>query len=359
MAIRINDTTVVDDSANANLTHVSVSSLGFVNIGTVSNTPPHAGTLYGYASGGVNPARPVSIFIQNVERFSFASEAPGTNVASVGISRRRGSSCSSELAGYAMGGDSTPSTLPPYMGLGYYFNIEKFNFATEAPSTGVGNMQYVRTNSGTGVASPTHGYAAGCRTFNEFILETERFAFANDVESAIVGSLTYYRQGPSEAASLTNSYVMNGNYIGAGPPISVNTSIIEKYKFASETEGVFIGDTTLVRWLGGAASSPTHAYAISGLATTPVVRYRRIDKVSFAAEGNASIVGDLSSNNGSMTATTSAFNGYTLGGATSNNPPAPVIGTNAIDKFPFATDTNATDIADLVEVKFQTASYNN
>ncbi len=362
MAITINNITVIDDSSNANLTQVSISSLGYMIAGAANTTPPHAGTLYGYASAGIYPLRsPPPAYNQTIERFPFATDTNATSIASAQLKRRRGGSCSSELAGYAVSGDSTTesSPLPPQMGLAYYFNIEKFNFATEASSAGVGNLQFVRVNGGVGVASPTHGYVGGMKIYNEVPVDIERFSFANEAETAIIGGMTYYRQGPCEAASLTDGYIMNGTLLGAGPPATILTNIIEKYRFSSETDSALVGETTRARWLVIGASSPTHGYAMGGVANTPVVRYRTIDKMSFAAEGTSTYVGDLSSNNASACSSSSATHGYMLGGATSNNPPAPVTATNAIDKFPFATDSNATDIGDLTEPKFQSNGFIN
>jgi hypothetical protein len=362
MAITINNVTVIDDSSNANLTQVSISSLGYMIAGAANTTPPHAGTLYGYASAGIYPSRsPPPAYNQTIERFPFATDTNATSVASAQLKRRRGASCSSELAGYAVSGDSTTesSPLPPQMGLAYYFNIEKFNFTTEAPSTGVGNLNFIRGNGGIGVASPTHGYVAGTKIYNEVFVDIERFPFANESESAIVGGMTYYRQGPCEAASLTDGYIINGTFLGAGTPPTVLSNIIEKYRFSSETDAVVVGESTLARWIGVGVSSPTHAYAVGGVSSSPTVRYRTIDKMSFATEGAASYVGDLSSNNASACSSSSATHGYMLGGATSNNPPAPVTATDAIDKFPFATDSNATDIGDLTEPKFQSNGFIN
>jgi hypothetical protein len=352
MAIQVNDISAIDQSANANLAHILVTS-SFEVSSNVTNIPPHAGTLYGYSSGGVFPTRATAppTFMEYVDRFPFATDTNATNVAQVAVQRRRASTASSEEAGYSMSGDVSPGSLPPFMGAGFYNHIEKFNFATEAPATLVGNMKFIRVTSGAGCASPTHGYTAAARVLSDTVADTERFPFANEIETSIIGGLTYYRSGHVEAASLQSSYVIGGS-LTSSSPYSVITKI-EKYQFAAETTGILLGDNTLARWLGSGLSSPTHGYSAGGISSSPTVRYSTIDKISFASEGNATLVGQLTSNNGSTGATTSSTNGYILGGATSNNPPAPTTGTDAIDKFPFATDTNATEVADLSEIKYQ------
>lgn len=357
MAIRLNNIDVITDSANVNVTHLGISSLGHIAVGVQTQTsPPHAGTVAGYAGGGVNPAAS-PIFFTAIERHSFTSDTNATSVASMAVQRRRSHSASSEQAGYAMGGDALAApTLPPFQGQTYYFGIEKFNFATEAPATAIGSLQFVRISSGQGCASPTHGYTGGGAIYNMIGVQIERFPFANETETAGVGGLTYNRLSSADAASLNNGYNIAG-LIQFSP--NITSTIIERFQFASDTEGVVVGDTFISRNLLSALSSPTHLYSAGGVSATPVVRYRLIDKMPFTAEGTSTLVGDLTANNGSMAATTSATNGYVLGGATSNNPPAPVVGTNAIDKFPFSTDANAVDIADLTVAKFQTTNYMN
>lgn len=356
MAIRLNNIDVIDDSANVNVTHMGITSLGSFVVGLPSQTtPPHAGSIYGYAGGGVNPALS-PIFFDVIDRHSFTSDTNATIVANMATQRRRCHSASSEEAGYAMGGDALTPGLPTTQGLGYYYSIEKFNFATEAPATGVGSLQSIRNTSGGGCASPTHGYAGGGAIYNMVGIPIERFPFTNETETSAVGGLTYNRLSAADGASLSNGYTVSG-FIDF--PVSTSTTIIERFQFAAETEGVVVGDAYIGRQLFSVLSSPTHLYSAGGVSITPVVRYKLIDKMPFTAEGTATLVGDLTSNNGSTAATTSASNGYVLGGAIGNNPPAPVLRTDAIDKFPFATDANAVNIADLTAEKLQTTNYMN
>ena len=62
-----------------------------------------------------------------------------------------------------------------------------------------------------------------------------------------------------------------------------------------------------------------------------------IDKFSFAADANATDVGDLTVARSGVAGQSSAVSGYTSGDVSSN----------VIDKFPFAADGNATDVGDL------------
>ena len=77
-----------------------------------------------------------------------------------------------------------------------------------------------------------------------------------------------------------------------------------------------------------------------------------IDKFPFASDGNATDVGDLTLGRNSMSeGANSASSGYLSGGFV---PPAP--GTkNVIEKFPFSSDANATDVGDLTVEKSESS----
>ena len=77
----------------------------------------------------------------------------------------------------------------------------------------------------------------------------------------------------------------------------------------------------------------------SGYATSQ----SRIDKFPFASDGNATDVGDLSVTRYAGAGQSSKVSGYSSG---SN-------GGNVIDKFPFAADGNATDVGDLTVSRYR------
>jgi hypothetical protein len=67
-----------------------------------------------------------------------------------------------------------------------------------------------------------------------------------------------------------------------------------------------------------------------------------IDKFPFATNANATDVGDLTVARYDSAGQSSTASGYTSGGYLTPG------GRNIIDKFPFASDANATDVGDLV-----------
>lgn len=84
-----------------------------------------------------------------------------------------------------------------------------------------------------------------------------------------------------------------------------------------------------------------------------------IDKFPFAtASTNATDVGDLSVTRGSLgSGQSSSVSGYTSGG-TFFSPTPTITYYNVIDKFPFASNANATDVGDLVTDRYAHTGHN-
>lgn len=359
MAIRINNIEVIDDNKNANVTHMNISFFGEVVALSNSSplfTPPHAGTVAAYYAGGTNPAIPqIYAWIERIP-FSTGAVYPQGIVGNLQNLRRRGHSSSSETHGYAKSGDSGPAALSSSVGLGYFFSVDRFPFVNDSAaiiSTIIGDMVYIRGASGGGVASPTHAYSGSARVAFDVMTGIERFPFANETVSQQIGENYFARNGAAEFASLINGYMSSGTITGSGGGATQIDTKVQKYNFAAESNATDVGNITVARFLQSGLSSNTYGYTAGGVSPTPAVRYRTIDKFNFATEGTATLVGDLTANNGSTTAMTSTTDGYVMGGATSNNPPAPVVSTAVIDRFPFATDRNAAAVGNLWQQRIQ------
>lgn len=118
------------------------------------------------------------------------------------------------------------------------------------------------------------------------------------------------------------------------PPI-VNT--IDKFPFAADSNASDVGDLTQARYWVAGQSSTTHGYSSGGI-TPPYVN--TIDKFPFAADTNATDVGDITQSVDLVGGQTSETSGYTSGGRSFSN---------IIDKFPFSSDANATDVGNLTQ----------
>jgi hypothetical protein len=282
----------------------------------------YAGSLYGYASGGWYPPNNYSNMIQ---RWSFTSDGNAVDTTqnltrTVIYCSPTGSSSSTH--GYNAGG---------YNG-GTINVIDKYAFNTTANATDVGDLSTGR-QSGAQCNSETYGYIAGGSGV-PYTNGTEKWAFATDGNATAVGSL-----GPSAtatpgagAASATHGYYA-GPYTGGG-----SNFIIEKYSFSVDGNSTDVGDLTargMAAYPGG-ASSTTHGYIAGGNAGgAPNVNV--IDRWSFAIDGNAADVGDLSVGKGNAGGSSSITHGYVFGDA-----------GRSIDKWSYAASANGTDVGDLV-----------
>lgn len=149
----------------------------------------------------------------------------------------------------------------------------------------------------------------------------DKFSFTSDANATDVGDLTQVRWAGAGQTSLTHGY-----FSGGISPAS--SDVIDKFPFSSDTNATDVGELPS-SGSGAGQSSSTHGYH-----TTSSTIY----KFSFADESSTATVGSLSQNRGSTRGQNSDVYGYTSGGADF---------FDTIDKFPFSSDTNATDVGEL------------
>ena len=119
---------------------------------------------------------------------------------------------------------------------------------------------------------------------------------------------------------------------------------------------VYSHGNTSFEWVSGAFTpTATPAYSFqgsvagytSGGVRTPFPSYgaqTTIDKFPFSSDSNATDVGEITQVRQRTSGSSSSTHGYTAGGMT----PSPT-GYDTIDKFPFSSDTNATDVGELLD----------
>ena len=236
----------------------------------------------GYFSGSRGSGTSYALSVVNIQKFPFAEDANGTDVGDLVTARGSSAGNSSETNGYVSGGfrqDPTP--------VSYLNQIEKFPFASDANATSVGTLlttlnymsgqsssEYGYVSAGTGPAAPnsnviqkfpfaadgnaadvgdltlgrayvaggsssTHGYVAGGVPLTNII---EKFSFSADANATDVGDLAFVDKELAGASSTTNGYATGGAYTPAG---TGNT--IHKYSFTSDGNATDIGDLAQ-RW---------------------------------------------------------------------------------------------------------------
>ena len=236
-------------------------------------------------------------------------------------------------------------TLPIFQGTIAGFSagsgtIDKFPFTSDDNATDVGDLTSNR-DPAAGQSSLTHGYVSS----NEF----EKFPFVSGSNGVAAGNLSVTRQQSTGQSSILNGYgYTSGGYTPGGW-----SNVIDKFTFSADANATDVGDLTESKAEPSGQSSQTHGYASGGQVGNPSVSWvRTIDKFSFTTNGNASDVGDLGSTTNAATGQSSSTHGYSSGGFV-NNIPYPAATSNAISKFSFAADGNATDVGDLTEYRYQ------
>ena len=242
---------------------------------------------------------------------------------------------------------SLVETLPIFQGTIAGFSagqgtIDKFSFTSDDNATDVGNLTFNR-DPAAGQSSATHGYVSSYTNF-------EKFPFVSGSNGVSAGALTAARQSSTGQSSILNGY---GYTSGGYTPSSTWSNVIDKFTFSADANATDLGDLTESKAEPSGQSSQTHGYASGGQVGDPSVTWvRTIDKFSFTTNGNASDVGNLGSTTWAATGQSSSTHGYSSGGFV-NNIPYPAATSNAISKFPFASDGNVTDVGDLTEYRYQ------
>ena len=216
--------------------------------------------------------------------------------------------------------------------------IDKFPFASDANASDVGDLTVARRHA-AGQSSSENGYTSGGGTPQGSNV-IDKFPFASDGNATDVGDLTGTRAQIAGQSSSENGYTSGGT--GSAPTPIKNE--IEKFLFASDGNATDVGDITSARYGVAGQSSTDNGYTSGGtIASFPSSQMRDIiDKFPFASDANASDVGDLTLARANVSGQSSTDNGYTSGGDR-----GPSSYQNIIDKFPFASDANATDVGDL------------
>ena len=220
--------------------------------------------------------------------------------------------------------------------------IDKFSFTSDANATDHSDMVSAR-HTVVGSQDITHGYIAGGNGNSNII---ERIPFATTANSVSVGTLTVGKSSLAGHSSFTHGYV-SGGFGAAQGDNGIN--VIEKYAFASSGNGSDIANLTNSRLSNSGVMSLTHGYSRGGRATASIIRNNIIDRFPFASDSDATDVGDLEAigSNLGFNGQQSLTHGYCTGGEhIAGNPSNPANGTR-IQKFSFAASANATNVGTL------------
>jgi len=223
--------------------------------------------------------------------------------------------------------------------------IDKFPFASSANATDVGDLTVARYGA-VGQSSSVSGYSSG-----GFTNVIDKFPFAADANATDVGDLTVARTYAAGNSSSVSGYT-SGGFTGVPVPAPVMTNVIDKFPFATNANATDVGDLSptysLKRGMSGQSSSEA-GYVSAGYALPayPLAYLSNVDKFPFATNANATQRGTLLTvARAFVSGQSSSVSGYVSGGR--RGPTASPVLSNVIDKFPFASDAAAvTDVGDL------------
>jgi len=201
----------------------SSSCLGV--LGTTA-TEGYVGTsspINGYLSGGGGP-------LSCISKFPFAGPLLVITAGGLTQARDSGSGASSYTHGYDAGGAP----------VGPANNIQKFSFQSDASATNIGTMSPVSRRSHAGISSCTNGYAVG----GGYPVKTTvtRYPFSSDAGGTDISNLSTAIERLGGSSSITHGYFFGGNTSGTGAgPFSTG---ICRFPFASDTSNASVGNLT-------------------------------------------------------------------------------------------------------------------
>ena len=332
MAYQVGGTNRIKDDNTVAFKNVTVKNhYVFAPLGPVQ------GETSGYSSGGEQIPGP-PYYVNTIDKFPFSSDANATDVGDLTQARGRATGQSSSASGYTSGGLAPPTVN----------TIDKFPFSSDGNASDVGDLTQVRYWS-AGQTSDVSGYTSGGPPAPAGQTNViDKFPFSTDADATDVGDLTADREyGLAGQSSPANGYTSGG---GAFPPFT-NVDLIDKFPFSSDANATDVGDLSVARGYVAGQSSTASGYTSGGPHPPPEIgRSTVIDKFPFSSDANATDVGDLSEGRKEVTGQSSASSGYTSGGKGSF-PTLPGQARLTIDKFPFSSDGNATDVGDLTQAR--------
>ena len=145
----------------------------------------------------------------------------------------------------------------------------------------------------------------------------------------------------------------SGGYASGGYPERPNEgvfqSLIQKFSFSSNADAVTVANLLTTKETYGGSSSSTHGYSYGGYqGSGPTYSGTAIDvieKFEFVTDSNGTDVGNLLTVLKNNSGHSSQFYGWLSGG--SNDVPT---FTDTIQKFTFSTDADSTDVGNLLTV---------
>jgi len=381
----------IPDSAGGDFTYTFTATDG-INTATKAVTITYSGlatsafsamgTSFGYVMGGKGDSGPPAYAQNTIQKYSFASDTNSTDTGDL-----------TAVGQYGAGGRNATHGYFFHSGSGYHSTqggrVEKFSFASDgnaaavtpiSPAHGLNYPGYTSSHAEPIVdPSGTNTYFMGIYRYipSYNAGTTFKFNMTSETGTVAIPALNHtvgHRSGAG-GSSDTNAYQAGGQpgapnlSVIPGKPGAASPSnfgaVVLRFPFASEDAIIGVGNAFHANLAGPApygsytfyyataANSANHFYQFGGQAnagSSNSLGRDFIEKTAFASDGNSTDVGNLTRNLYELAGSSSTTHGYSGGGTTTTNPNPLQTSDQLTDiqKFPFASDTNATDTADLV-----------
>ena len=315
------------------------------------------GAERGYVCGGWLGTTGTVIMGLPIERFSLTSDGDATDIADMISTRRGQGGHSSQTHGYITGG----ATGYPQVQVN---SIERFPFASDSNSVDWADLLSTNYSNSAVCSSSTYGWNYGGHNGSSADHNViSRFSFTSQSDATDWADCSVSQHGSAGCNSPQHGYAVNaGRHANIPPNVPSGTYInnIDKFPFASQTNGSDIGDLTVLRSGGAGISSCTHGYQAGGGSAgtnpnngAPHWMRTNIDKFSFASDGNSTDHGDIMLEAGAGASgdagVSGETHGYHCGGIYSYNASNNTHPREQIEKFSYASNVTATDVGDLVD----------
>ena len=325
---------------------------------------PFQGSTSGYIIGGAS-AYPLLSGSSQIQKFAFSSGSPASGVGSMAGQWVSGGGASSDTNGYVQGGFRTN----PYGS--YNANIDRHPFSSDSNGSFVqtldpsptmpsptGNFQHQ-----TGFQSLSTGYAYWARFSGEikmpFSSDTDAATFTDDMSRQYTPSPLQIptTQLAAGATSTQNRYKAGGYQPNI--PYAGYFGILRN-PFSSDA-AIIVGGLTWPGYYAGSVSGETAGYAVGGSPnvtssnTSPnpaLQEHDNIQKFLFASDTDATDVGQLAQTRQQLTGFSSTTDGYVAGGVIR---PANTA-KDEIYKFPFSSESTVSDQAEMVAARWGMSS---
>lgn len=287
------------------------------------------GLATGFQVGGLTayPSTKTTV----INSWSFSSDGNATDHGDILAGQDYMAGSTSETHGYQSGGQDPTGT-------GKTNVIQKFSMASADNASDVGDLLST-VGGAAGHSSDVSGYVSGGSVPpNSNVIQ--KFPFSADTNSTDVGDLSAAQGSVYGHSSSTHGYNFNDPFI---------SFTADKFPFASDTNATNV-TPTLTRSPGatpaaGGAQVSGYEYGYFAGATGGA-GWNAIEKFQYSTDGAFTDVGDLVTNIGGAQGSASTTYAYT-GGSLYFAPPWTL--SNMIQKWPFASDENATDVGDLTQ----------